>query len=292
MFGSQVCPDLMKVFISAADANSVSVTGPPSRLINAFHHSTILRYSKHMALPVYNGLCHAAHLYTAHDVKTIVIVSEEKASALVCIPVLSAETGKSLLSTRSEDLWEEIVMEILAKGIYLDNLTAGLIRELSMVGSLEIEVITLRTSLIVQGLLSSIQSNLPDVTLPRRDIVDWSLIEEPDFFPSAPRSPHQSKLAIVGMACRLPGGANDLDLFWKLIEEGRDVHTRIPADRFDIDTHYDPTGEIPNTTQTPFGNFIDNPGMFDANFFNMSPREVRPSRLEAHQAALISNTSS
>jgi asperthecin polyketide synthase len=233
-----------------------------------------------MALPVYTGLCHAAHLYTTHDVQAIVEVSEEKAWASVCTPIISVDTGKPLLSVRSKELWEEIVMEILTRSIYLDGLTAGLIRELSMVGSLEIEVVTLRTSLIAQGLLSSIQNSLPDVTLSKRDIVDWVVIEEPDFFPSAPRSPHQSKLAIVGMACRLPGGANDLDLFWKLIEEGRDVHTRIPPDRFDIDTHYDPTGEIPNTTQTPFGNFIDNPGTFDANFFNMSPREVRSPRLE------------
>lgn len=242
-----------------------------------------------MALPVYNGLCHAAHLYTAHDVQAIVVVPEEKTSASVCIPVIYAETGKPLLSVRSKELWEEIVMEILTRGIYLDNLTAGLIQELSMVGSVELEVITLRTSLIAQGLLSSIQSSLPDITTSKRDIVDWSLTEEPDFFPNAPRSPHQSKLAIVGMACRLPGGADDLDLFWKLIEEGRDVHTRIPPDRFDIDTHYDPTGEIPNTTQTPFGNFIDNPGMFDANFFNMSPREVSPYGLQAYRSTVVFN---
>lgn len=277
----------MKVFISAADANSVSVTGPPSRLINAFHHSPVLRYSKHMALPVYNGLCHAAHIYTSRDVREIVTISEEKASASVHIPVLSAQTGKALYATRSRQLWEGIVTEILTGGIYLDNLTAGLIQEFSILESFEIEIITLRTSLIAQGLLSSIQSSLPDVALRKRDIVDWCLIEEPDLFPSAPRSPHQSKLAIVGIACRLPGGANDLELFWKLIEEGRDVHTRIPADRFDIDTHYDPTGEIPNTTQTPFGNFIDNPGMFDANFFNMSPREVCLLMLHAYRSTLV-----
>ncbi|KAJ5177089.1 Type I Iterative PKS [Penicillium canariense] len=279
-------PELMKVFISAADANSVSITGPPSRLINAFHHSPVLRYSKHMALPVYNGLCHAAHLYTPQSARTIVAIPEEKASASVHLPVLSATTGKPLVATKSRQLWEEIVMEILTRGIYLDNLTAGVIRQLSVVRSPEIEVITLRTSLIAQGLLSSIQSSLPDVTLRKTDIVDWCLTEEPDFFPSAPRSPHQSKLAIVGMACRLPGGANDLELFWKLIEEGRDVHTRIPADRFDIDTHYDPTGDTPNTTQTPFGNFLNFPGMFDANFFNMSPREAEQTD-PMHRLALV-----
>lgn len=58
------------------------------------------------------------------------------------------------------------------------------------------------------------------------------------------------------------------------MEEGRDVHTRVPADRFDLATHYDPTGQTENATQTSFGNFMDSPGLFDAGFFNMSPREA------------------
>ena len=41
-----------------------------------------------------------------------------------------------------------------------------------------------------------------------------------------------------------------------------------------MDTHYDPTGKIRNTSHTPFGCFIDEPGLFDPRFFNMSPREA------------------
>lgn len=262
------------MFISAADSNSVSVTGPPSRLLNAFHHSPVLRYSKHYPLPVYTGLCHAAHIYTANDTAAVVSVSKEKASRPVCMPVLSAKTGQPYVSSQVGHLFQEIVLEIMTGGIYLDNLTSGIIRHLSVLESPELEVILLRTSLIAQGILATINSNLPDVNVRKHDLIEWCVSEEPDFFPAAPRSPDQSKLAIVGMSCRLPGGADDLELFWELMQEGRDVHTRIPADRFDVDAHYDPTGEIPNTTQTPFGNFIDAPGMFDANFFNMSPREV------------------
>lgn len=54
----------------------------------------------------------------------------------------------------------------------------------------------------------------------------------------------------------------------------RDVHTTIPPDRFDLSTHFDPGGQIENTTQTPFMNYIDGPGSFDAGFFNISPKEV------------------
>ena len=250
------------------------MTGPPSRLLNAFHHSPILRYSKHIPLPVYNGLCHAEHLYTSQDSAAIVAIPEEKSSRHVRLPVLSAKTGKPYTATQAGQLWEEIVTEILTGGIFLDNLTAGIVRSLAVIASPDIEMILLRTSLIGQGLISAIKTSHPEVVVKKHDLIDWCVAEEPDFFPGAPRSPHQSKLAIVGMSCRLPGGANDLELFWKLMEEGRDTHTRVPADRFDLDAHYDPTGNTPNTTQTPFGNFIDAPGMFDANFFNMSPREV------------------
>ncbi|KAJ5089210.1 polyketide synthase [Penicillium argentinense] len=279
-------PQLTKVFISAADANSVSVTGPPSRLLNAFHHSAVLRYSKHLPLPVYNGLCHASHLYTSKDSSSILAVSDNTATGRVYLPVLSAKTGKPYVATQARKLWEEIVLEILTGGIYLDNLTEGIVREISIAGSPEVDVFLLRTSLIAQGILSSISSNITDISIRKTDLLDWCLVEEPDFYPSTPRSPHQSKLAVVGMSCRLPGGANDLELFWKIMEEGRDVHTRIPADRFDVDAHYDPTGEKWNTTQTPFGNFIDAPGMFDANFFNMSPREAEQTD-PMHRLALV-----
>jgi monodictyphenone polyketide synthase len=53
------------------------------------------------------------------------------------------------------------------------------------------------------------------------------------------------------------------------------VSRQIPGDRFDVDTHYDPTGMQLNKSMTQFGCFIDEPGMFDAPFFNMSPREAQ-----------------
>ena len=49
---------------------------------------------------------------------------------------------------------------------------------------------------------------------------------------------------------------------------------KVPKDRFNVDSHFDPTGKIRNTSHTPFGCFIDEPGLFDPRFFNMSPREA------------------
>lgn len=83
----------------------------------------------------------------------------------------------------------------------------------------------------------------------------------------------KGKLAIVGMAGRFPDAATHQKL-WELLENGLDVHREVPADRFPIDTHVDPNGKIMNTSHTPYGCWIENPGLFDPRFFNMSPREA------------------
>ncbi|KAL8723506.1 MAG: hypothetical protein Q9225_000239 [Loekoesia sp. 1 TL-2023] len=75
------------------------------------------------------------------------------------------------------------------------------------------------------------------------------------------------------MAGRFPNAA-DHEKFWELLEAGLDVHRKVPPDRFDIEKHYDPTGKKRNTSHTPYGCFIEEPGLFDPRFFNMSPREA------------------
>ncbi|KAL4963030.1 type I polyketide synthase [Aspergillus stella-maris] len=81
------------------------------------------------------------------------------------------------------------------------------------------------------------------------------------------------KIAIVGYSGRFPGAA-DAELLWELLRDGRDVHREVPPERFDIDAHYDATASRKNTTQTRYGAFVDNPGLFDPRFFNVSPREA------------------
>ena len=262
-----------KVFISASDKTSVSVTGPPSRLKNAFRHSQALRYSKHLPMPVFNGLCHAPHLYTAKDVQSIVHGSEPRCtySLSIQLPLLSPQTGKQYLARNAGELFEEITADILMGGIFLDNLSGGIVDSISEFGSAECETFLFRSSLVSKNILETVTESIRQVTLKHVDLIDW-LFDH--IAPSAPRTAAQSTLAIVGMSCRLPGGANDCKLFWDLLKERKDTHTEVPADRFDLQAHFDPSCQIPNSTPTPWGNFIDQPGMFDAAFFNMSPREV------------------
>ena len=47
-------------------------------------------------------------------------------------------------------------------------------------------------------------------------------------------------IAIVGIGCRFPGGSNSPDEFWKMLRNGVDAVTEVPADRWDADSFYDP----------------------------------------------------
>ncbi|MER7972977.1 type I polyketide synthase, partial [Streptomyces sp. NPDC096080] len=78
-------------------------------------------------------------------------------------------------------------------------------------------------------------------------------------------------IAVVGMACRLPGGVNSPEEYWNLLDEGRDGITPFPADRgWDLDAL---NGEGPGSSAAGEGGFVD-AAAFDAGFFGISPREA------------------
>ncbi|WP_136684464.1 type I polyketide synthase [Falsirhodobacter xinxiangensis] len=92
---------------------------------------------------------------------------------------------------------------------------------------------------------------------------------------SPPRPAPSEPLAIVGMACRFPGGVATLDDYWALMAEGRDGIREIPADRLDIDKFYDPRAEAPGKIFVRHGGFLEQSlDAFDAEYFGMSPREA------------------
>lgn len=82
-------------------------------------------------------------------------------------------------------------------------------------------------------------------------------------------------IAIIGMACRFPGGANSPAEFWQLLTEGRDAITEIPPSRWPVEAYYDPDPDAPGKITTRWGGFIDDFDRFDPQFFGISPREAR-----------------
>ncbi len=81
-------------------------------------------------------------------------------------------------------------------------------------------------------------------------------------------------IAIIGMGCRFPGGANDPDSYWQMLHDGRDAIREVPRSRWNIDDYYDPDPEAPGKMVTRWGGFIDDVDQFDPQFFGISPREA------------------
>src|SRR5271166_1010620 len=81
-------------------------------------------------------------------------------------------------------------------------------------------------------------------------------------------------IAVVGIGCRFPGNVTGPESFWRLLANGEDGITEVPADRWDVDEFYDPDPSVPGRMTTRWGGFIPDAGGFDADFFGIAPREA------------------
>ena len=92
-------------------------------------------------------------------------------------------------------------------------------------------------------------------------------------------------IAIIGMGCRFPGGANSPEAYWALIRDGLDAVSRIPDDRWDVEDLYDPDPYHPGTMSCRLAGCIDDVAGFDAGFFGISPREAE--RMDPQQRLVL-----
>lgn len=81
-------------------------------------------------------------------------------------------------------------------------------------------------------------------------------------------------VAVIGMACRLPGGINSPQQLWDALLQGRDLVTEVPSDRWDADDYYDPEPGVPGRSVSKWGAFLDDVAGFDPEFFGINEREA------------------
>ncbi|TQS36404.1 hypothetical protein Golomagni_03148 [Golovinomyces magnicellulatus] len=285
-FNVQNGSDFTEIYISNTDKDSVCVTGPPTH-VDGFFKSSSLLYNSCQNLPeTDSSFYHATELYNNEAVQAIVeaLNRQRLEKMVVCLPLIAPSSGEYFCANNAFHLLELACKDALSRPHFQKNLMKNFPNHSNQQysGSLDCRIFSYGTPLACQQLLSDIEANFHNAKFIRYDVTNW-IHEDID---GSSLSTSSSKIAIVGMSCRLPGGANNPELLLQLLNDGRDVHTRVPSDRFDVDSHFDPTGTIENASETPYGNFIDNPGFFDAGFFNMSLREAEQTD-PMHRLALM-----
>ena len=253
-----------KLWISASSATSVTVSGPPSTKTLVFENSDFFRTHKNAPVPIYAPF-HATHLHSEADLEKILRPQTKQifGSTTPKYAVCSSVTGQPIQAETGYELLQEALREIVLEPLRWDKV----LKYCASGNAQEAKVFAVGPTNLASSVVSALKASTPKVSL--EDQSHWSAM------PAAGtrNSRKESDIAIVGMAGRFPDAA-DHEKFWELMEKGLDVHRPVPADRFPVDSHTDPTSKKKNTSHTPFGNFIENPGLFDARFFNMSPREA------------------
>jgi len=261
-------PTSAQAYISAVSVMALTVSGPPSTTKRLFREVDSFKNNTRVPIPVYAPY-HSPHIHSHADIDRI--LDKDATRHLQQFRPLSlihsANTGKCQTATTALDLVRTALSEMLLEPVRWDNLLSEVVSQVTAACGPESTVSAIGVTNVANSLAAALKSG-GQGGISVRDQSMWSATSDESFGRS-----QNDKIAIVGMSGRFPGAASPEEL-WELLEKGLDVHREVPADRFDAQAHCDPSGKGKNKSHTPYGCFIDEPGLFDPRFFNMSPREA------------------
>ncbi|PHH83219.1 hypothetical protein CDD82_2991 [Ophiocordyceps australis] len=261
-------------YVGVKWAQSLTVYGPPPVLKQLRELDSL---DGAMPLPLFAPY-HAPHIYQEGDVEWL-LDQVESDGYDVRGETRSEESNESIKVARGKkEALASALRAILLRPLDLEAVVADLRRHLEPIGASRVEFIPMATNSschAISRLLSSTNGCAKGQDAAQVEVCEPIIqpFSDADMHNSKHQSSQRSKIAIVGMSCRLPKATN-VDEFWDLLYRGLDVHAAVPKTRWDASTHVD-TSASPqkNTSGTPFGCWLGEPGDFDAGFFGMSPRE-------------------
>jgi acyl transferase domain-containing protein len=270
------------VYFSGVANDTVTISGPPFNLKKVLTECAY--FTQRRTIPSkLQGLYHNLHLHELYDIYDIVqpsflhITPSEHSNGM-----LFSATGTRIEEPDRHHTLKRVVYEILTTPFNWNAIVEAVAENVALCTKQTCEILSFGTTQASSLLSSAIQEKL-QIEVQLQDLLTWKLNDCPQ--DGAQKRLATGKIAIIGMAARVPG-ANDFEELWQILEKGRDMHRKIPPDRFDINSHVDPLGKKKNTSHTPYGCFIENPGFFDARFFGMSPKEAAQTD-PMHRLALI-----
>ncbi|KFF06343.1 SDR family NAD(P)-dependent oxidoreductase [Flavobacterium reichenbachii] len=137
---------------------------------------------------------------------------------------------------------------------------------------------------LLADFLESENIKKPLVDLVSQEMIKESFLEKADFpdikksteetkkIITEESSENEKKIAIIGMACHLPGSDN-IKEFWDNLKAGKELISNTPKERWDMSDYFSEQEEL-DKTYTDKGGFINNPGLFDAVYFKISDDEA------------------
>ena len=246
------------------------LSGSPT-LLEEFIHANNANTSKSAVYAPF----HASHIFSENDVDRIThYLSPSLAAVTSKLTLLSHQNGKVVPPQTLHSLLAVAVSAILREPVASHDVLRSIKDVIQAQVNQPLTVVAIGAP---TAMLTNTDFGSSEVTYVNNESIVLDA--------STPQQARQSKIAITGFAGRFPE-ADNLSKFWDVIHNGVDTHSETPKSRWDIETHVDATLKRKNTSGTPYGCWLNNPGHFDRSFFSISPREA-PQMDPAQRMALM-----